>query len=191
MQGHGRASSRLDRWYVYDVARRWAASTEIDRYGHAGDHKDVLLHIRNPTDTTRFKREDRVFLVHPYTQGRVDQFFQQKLQIFGDTITNNNLSAQETARQWDKLKDIIVTGILCRKRKAAKSLKNTYRKKLRRLYKRYDRYKVELMTESATVVPTDTLGGIQDMLLKLEGVISVTKLNWLRSKQRQLYRQHT
>ena len=116
VQGHGRASSRLDRWYVNDVARMWAASTEIDRYGHAGDHKDVLLHIRNPTDTTRVKREDRVFPVQPYAQGRVDQFVQQQLQIFGDTITNNNLSAQETARQWDKLIDIIVTGILCRKR---------------------------------------------------------------------------
>ena len=163
------------------MARRWASSTEIDRYGHAGDHKGVLLHLRNPTDTTRVKREDKVYPVQPYAQGRVDQFVQQQLHIFDDTITNNNLSAQETTRQWDKLKGIIVTGILCQKRDAAKSLKNTYWKKLRRLYKRYDRYKVELMKESATVVPTDTQGGLQDRLLKLEGVISVTKRNWLRS----------
>ena len=165
MQDHGRASIWLDRWCVNDVARRWASSTETDRYGHAGDHKGVLLHLRNPTDTTHVKCEDGVFPGQPYAQGRVDQFVHQQLQIFGDTITNNNLSAQETARQWDKLKGTIVTGILCQKREAAKSLKNTYWKKLRRLYKRYDRYKVELMTESATVVPTDTLGGLQDLSL--------------------------
>ena len=77
------------------------------------------------------------------------------------------------------------------KTRGGKQPQKNVSEKVKRLYKRYDRYKVELMTESATVVPTDTLGGLQDRLLKLEGVIPVTKCDWLILKQRRLYRQHT
>ena len=80
--GLSRASSRLDMWYVSDIARLWASATELDTYGLSGDHKGVILHLRNPDDAVRLKQEPRVFPVQPYATEHVDKYVRCELAAF-------------------------------------------------------------------------------------------------------------
>ncbi|CAI5724392.1 unnamed protein product [Peronospora destructor] len=102
-------------------------------------------------------------------------------------MVEEDYTAEKAADAWDKLKHKIVLGILRHKKAAKVSLKNTYRKKMKRLYRRYD----QQMDREAVAVREgrDQLQG--KTFTDLLHVISETKRNWLRSRQRRLFRSHT
>lgn len=125
LPGLRRATSRLDRWYVSDTARLWVTSTELDTFGLSGDHKGVILHLRNPENPVRIKREPRVFPVQPYAAHRVDKYVRVELAYFEFEMERENYNAATAADAWDKLKHKIVLGIF-RHKKAAKKIPEKY-----------------------------------------------------------------
>lgn len=109
---------------------------------------------------------------------------------FESELNGDDYTAEKAANAWDTLKHNIALGILRHKKAAKKSLKNTYRKKLRRLYQRHDQ---QLDREDVALhTGQDGRGQLQGKAsTDLLHIISKIKRNWLRSRQRRLFRSHT
>ncbi|KAE9301171.1 hypothetical protein PR003_g22587 [Phytophthora rubi] len=154
-----------------------------------GDHKGLLLHLRSPHNPVRIQKVQRAFPVPSYAKARVDKFVCSQLDLLAEQLKDTTLTAQAAAHLWDDKKQSIMVGMIRHKREARKSLRNTYRKKLRRLYKQYDRVVAEagVLGNVDSVANDAEAEAIQTILRR----IAVTKTEWLRSRQRRLFREHT
>ena len=69
------------------------------------------------------------------------------------------------------------------------SLRHTYRKKLRRQFQRLDQARNTLLSDAS--IPPSAYILVTQCITELRSHIAVTKGEWLRSKQRRLFRSHT
>ncbi|EGZ27182.1 hypothetical protein PHYSODRAFT_470948, partial [Phytophthora sojae] len=132
------ATSRLDRWYANDLARPWMTATQVDQDGLHSDHKGVLLHLRSPSNPLRIHKERRVFPVPAYAQKRADDAVLAELAALRRTLDTGALTALQSAELWDAAKHRIAIALLNATKAARRSKKNTYRKKIKRLYRQFD-----------------------------------------------------
>ena len=77
----------------------------------------VNLHLRNPDNPVRIKREPQVFPAQSYATELVDKYVRYELAAFGAELERTDLIAEEVVDAWDKLKQLSFFGISERPRR--------------------------------------------------------------------------
>ncbi|KAE8913531.1 hypothetical protein PF003_g2998 [Phytophthora fragariae] len=183
LPGRGLASSRLDRWYGNDKANPWMAATHIGIDGLRSDHKGVAVYLRSPKDPVRIKKPTRVFPVPSYMKSRADHVVRTELGDLVKALDQPSITAEKAEQAWDVTKTNIVVGILRARREAKRSRKSTYRKKLKRLYRRLKRITEYARVETGDYpLPHDALDALQAKARELTERIATHKREWARTK---------
>ncbi|KAJ8575389.1 hypothetical protein ON010_g3826 [Phytophthora cinnamomi] len=139
VDGHGEASSRLDRWYVNGRRYAWVAGWEVKAPAVSADHHAAKLHLQQPDDPIRIRKAAKVHPPPSYSEDFVKQHTHSLLQQFLERISVEGVAAREMAKWWDELKQRVVTDTLRSIRERKRTRRNTYRQKIRRLSKQQAR----------------------------------------------------
>ncbi|EGZ08493.1 hypothetical protein PHYSODRAFT_440125, partial [Phytophthora sojae] len=108
VDGHGDASSRLDRWYVTAALRPWVAGWEVIEPGVSADHHGAKLHLQPPDDPICVKNPAQV---HPASDA-VRRRTEELLEAFSKKISQSDVTATQLALWWDEVKLTIVKATL-------------------------------------------------------------------------------
>lgn len=107
-------------------------------------------------------------------------------------VNTDTLTAQQTADLWDATKSWIVVGLLKAKRNPKLSKRNTYPKKIKRIYKGLDQSMEKARQETALGrTHPHQYQSAKDGVIQLTQRIAETKREWVRFKSRRLFQSHT
>ncbi|KAG2926233.1 hypothetical protein PC115_g7979 [Phytophthora cactorum] len=136
VEGHGDASSRIDRWYISPELVDRVAQWELHHSALRADHRGVKLHLRPTAKPVRLRRPKRVFSAPDYAKDDITSMTKRILEELWAKLSNTTASAHDTILWWDALKTAIVKATLTTTRTKRKQLRAGLKQELRRLRRR-------------------------------------------------------
>ncbi|OWZ11339.1 reverse transcriptase [Phytophthora megakarya] len=138
VDGHGSATSRLDRWYITPSLRTWVAQTEVVHPATKADHAGVKLHLRSPSDPVRVWKPARIHPVPGFAEIKVAEATRERLAQFLDEIPSEVVAA---GIAWDSLKIDIAKHTRRIVKECRKRRRHSLQKKLYRMARQDERLK--------------------------------------------------
>ncbi|KAL3662127.1 hypothetical protein V7S43_012928 [Phytophthora oleae] len=135
VEGHGLASSRLDRWYVDPSLGQWVTTVELRDPGVRADNRGVSLNLTPAHDPIRVKRPAKVYPVPEIAARAVKEVTDGLVGEFASFIKSETPSAAKLGSKWDHLKTEISRATKREVRNRRRSCRLSLTQKVRRLKK--------------------------------------------------------